>query len=93
MGSSLTEIAQELIDANKKVQLIYAFNGIGKTRLSRQFKFLLEPSVDEDIEEKEEELFEKVLYYNAYTEDLFHWENNSEDSTTPKLKVNSNTFT
>ena len=36
MGQTLTEIAQTLKDANKKVQLIYAFNGTGKTRLSRE---------------------------------------------------------
>lgn len=35
MGKSLTEIAKELKDIKKKVQLIYAFNGTGKTRLSR----------------------------------------------------------
>lgn len=38
MGQSLTEIAQSLRDTNKKVQLIYAFNGVGKTRLSQAFK-------------------------------------------------------
>jgi len=40
MGQSLTEIAETLRDARKKVQLIYAFNGSGKTRLSREFKEL-----------------------------------------------------
>ena len=43
MGQSLTEIAQSLRDTNKKVQLIYAFNGVGKTRLSRAFKELISP--------------------------------------------------
>ena len=38
MSQTLTEIAQQLKDANKKVQLIYAFNGTGKTRLSREFR-------------------------------------------------------
>mgnify|MGYP003613631811 CR=1 FL=1 len=38
MGKNLYEIAQELKNNNKKVQLIYAFNGIGKTRLSKEFK-------------------------------------------------------
>ena len=38
MGQTLTEIAQTLKDANKKVQLIYAFNDTGKTRLSREFR-------------------------------------------------------
>ena len=41
MGQTLTEIAQTLKDANKKVQLIYAFNGTGKTRLSREFKIMI----------------------------------------------------
>ena len=43
MGQTLTEIAQTLKDASKKVQLIYAFNGTGKTRLSREFKELIVP--------------------------------------------------
>lgn len=30
MGKTLKEIAQTLKDTNKKVQLIYAFNGVGK---------------------------------------------------------------
>ena len=46
MSKSLTEIAQQLKDANKKVQLIYAFNGTGKTRLSREFKQLIAPKGD-----------------------------------------------
>ena len=41
MGKELEEIAQELKDSSKKVQLIYAFNGVGKTRLSRIFKDLV----------------------------------------------------
>ena len=51
MGRSLTEIAQIIRDANKKVQLIYAFNGVGKTRLSREFKELIAPkNHDEELE-------------------------------------------
>lgn len=41
MGQSLKDIAQKLQDTDKKVQLIYAFNGVGKTRLSREFKIWL----------------------------------------------------
>ena len=47
MGQSLTEIAQTLRGVNKKVQLIYAFNGVGKTRLSHAFKELISPK-DQD---------------------------------------------
>ena len=53
MGQTLTEIAQNLKDTNKKVQLIYAFNGTGKTRLSREFKELISPK-ETDIEEQVE---------------------------------------
>ena len=52
MGQSLREIAQQLKDANKKVQLIYAFNGTGKTRLSCAIKDLIAPkSADDDENE------------------------------------------
>ena len=68
MGKTLTEIAQTLKDTDKKVQLIYAFNGVGKTRLSREFKELVAPKTEG---EEEEEKPIKVLYYNAFTEDLF----------------------
>ena len=52
MGQSLTEIAQSLRDTNKKVQLIYAFNGVGKTRLSRAFKELISPKSTNDESEE-----------------------------------------
>lgn len=35
MSKTLIEVAQQLKSTNKKVQLIYAFNGTGKTRLCR----------------------------------------------------------
>lgn len=43
MGQSLTVIAQTLRDADKKVQLIYAFNGSGNTRLFSEYKQLIAP--------------------------------------------------
>ncbi|MDW2812682.1 anticodon nuclease, partial [Acinetobacter baumannii] len=43
MSKTLTEIAELLQASDKKVQLIYAFNGTGKTRLSREFKQLIAP--------------------------------------------------
>ena len=48
MEKTLTEIAQELKNSPKKVQLIYAFNGTGKTRLSRAFKELVSPKHEEE---------------------------------------------
>ncbi|PXY01635.1 anticodon nuclease [Marinifilum breve] len=91
MGQTLTEIARELQGSDKKVQLIYAFNGVGKTRLSREFKELIAPKVIEEGES--EELRVKVLYYNAFTEDLFFWDNDLDSDTNRKLIVRPNNFT
>lgn len=95
-----------------KVQLIYAFNGTGKTRLSREFKRLLAvrnvAGVDENatLDKDAEDLFdsngvneesqlsrEKILYYSAFTEDLFYWDNDLALDAEPKLKIQPNTFT
>ena len=97
MGKTLTEIAQTLRTANKKVQLIYAFNGTGKTRLSKEFKQLIAPRADDnggDNEADQPELAgKKILYYNAFTEDLFYWDNDLEQDADPKLKIQPNLFT
>lgn len=91
MGVSLADIAQQLKDSNKKVQLIYAFNGTGKTRLSREFKTLISPK---DASEEDEGLeTKKIIYYNAFTEDLFYWDNDLENDVELKLKIHPNTFT
>ncbi len=90
MGQLLNEIAQLLRDTNKKVQLIYAFNGVGKTRLSREFKELISPkNPDDELEDTKI----KVLYYNAFTEDLFYWDNDLDTDLNKKLKIQSNGFT
>lgn len=53
MEKGLREIAQELKDDKKRVQLIYAFNGVGKTRLSREFKRLVESDDDTGEENRD----------------------------------------
>ena len=88
MGKELEEIAQELKDSSKKVQLIYAFNGVGKTRLSRIFKDLVTSE-----QKDEEKTRSKIIYYNAFTEDLFYWDNDLEEDTNRKLKIRPNGFT
>ena len=62
MGKALEEIAQELRNSDKKVQLIYAFNGVGKTRLSRTFKEQIAPK--QEYGTGEEETAAKIIYYN-----------------------------
>tara|TARA_R110001599_G_C12277056_1_gene662777 strand:+ start:11479 stop:12642 length:1164 start_codon:yes stop_codon:yes gene_type:complete len=109
MSKSLKEIAQQLQGATQKtkavaekmsdvkVQLIYAFNGTGKTRLSREFKNLIAPSeIDEDVDADidQAELAQKnILYYSAFTEDLFYWDNDLENDKVRKLKIHANSFT
>jgi|SRR5690554_180147 len=95
MSQTLTEIAQKLVKATKedgkkfrKTQLLYAFNGTGKTRLSREFKEKVDPK-----DERTEESKIKVMYYNAYTEDLFNWDNDLQTDTNRKLIVAPNGFT
>ena len=105
MGKSLTEIAQQLKEAvhktkavtekvsDVKVQLIYAFNGTGKTRLSREFRLLVAPKDIESEPGEQKYSGVKVIYYNAFTEDLFYWDNDLDFDTEPKLKIQPNSFT
>ena len=93
MGKTLTEIAEQLQDAKKKVQLIYAFNGTGKTRLSRAFKQFIAPKIEGDDASSSELADKKMLYYSAFTEDLFYWDNDLGRDTEPKLKIQPNAFT
>lgn len=83
-----------------KVQLIYAFNGSGKTQLSKEFKKLIVPKFDDienfdDVENVDDigETRKKILYYNAFTEDLFYWDNDLAEDTSPKLIIQPNTYT
>jgi len=99
MGKTLKEIAEEIKGIKPKVQLIYAFNGTGKTRLSREFKQLVAPKTEASEDGDTADQFvlsrNKILYYSAFTEDLFYWDNDLADDAEPKpkLKIQPNTFT
>lgn len=96
MGKTLAEVAKQLRDANKKVQLIYAFNGVGKTRLSREFKQLVAPkngNGEGEAADEPESPRGKILYYSAFTEDLFYWDNDLALDADPKLRIQPNSFT
>jgi hypothetical protein len=62
---------------NKKCILLYAYNGTGKTRLSMAFKDIGKQGDTRD-----------TLYFNAFTEDLFSWDNDLEGDIERKLKLN-----
>jgi hypothetical protein len=65
----------------KKFILLYGYNGIGKTRLSMAFK----EKGKEGGEDKRD-----TLYFNAFTEDLFNWDNDLESDTKRVLLLNKN---
>ncbi len=67
--TSIEDIASELRDDVANVQLLYAFNSVGKTRLSVAYKNAT----------KEEDGTHTGIYYNAYSEDLFVWNNDNEN--------------
>ena len=79
----LKELAEKIKDSKKKVTLLYAFNGTGKTRLSMKFRDLVNRDRDDDTARR-------IIYYNAFTEDLFSWDNDLEYSVVRKLKINKN---
>ena len=85
---NLEEIAKYfrmmLDEERKKYILLFAYNGTGKTRLSAEFKTLGQ-TLNEETGEKTAD----TLYYNAFTEDLFYWDNDLENDTDRFLKLNS----
>jgi len=95
MNESLKSAAKKLRKNNKKTQLIYAFNGSGKTRLSRAFRELLAPELEPSaMDDNDSSLAQKnILYYNAFTEDLFYWDNDLGGDQERKLKIHPNDFT
>lgn len=77
--TSLCEVFEE--DESGKYTncaLIFAYNGTGKTRLSYDFAHY----------GREEDAPQHTLYYNAYTEDLFTWDNDLENNTDHHLIIN-----
>ena len=85
--NTLEDVADDLISSDKKVHLIYAFNATGKTRLSTILKDKLNIS-----ENEKESKVKKILYFNAFTEDLFTWENDLENDEDRYLKYDKRTF-
>lgn len=91
---SLESLATHLRDtlANKKYILVFAYNGIGKTRLSTAFTDLGKRTTNSTDEDRnsltDEEDSTDTLYYNAFTEDLFIWDNDLENDTQRVLKLN-----
>ncbi|MBP8083097.1 MAG: AAA family ATPase [Spirochaetes bacterium] len=67
---NLKELANQLLELKENIILIYAFNGTGKTCLSVEYK---------NISKLKNEGNHSGVYYNAYSEDLFFWDNDVEN--------------
>ena len=76
---TIDKIADKLRDVLNSSDnvLLYAYNGTGKTRLSMAFKNKGKKKNGGD-----------TLYFNAFTEDLFTWDNDLENDENRTLKIN-----
>lgn len=64
---------------NQDFVLLYAYNGTGKTRISMEFK---------EKGKKRQGIARDTLYFNAFTEDLFHWNNDFDNDLERYLIIN-----
>lgn len=65
--------------AGVELILLYAYNRTGKTRLSMQFK---------DEGKRKNKGISDTLYFNAFTEDLFTWDNDLQGDAVRQLQLN-----
>ena len=70
--TTIEDIASELSNDVANIQLLYAFNSVGKTRLSVAYKNATKNANGTHV----------GIYYNAYSEDLFVWNNDIEHGET-----------
>ena len=82
---------------NKKTILLYAYNGTGKTRLSMEFKEAGKKTIKRPLSVGDHagqpltitETVGDTLYFNAFTEDLFHWDNDLDGDSDRRLTLNA----
>jgi AAA domain len=78
MRSLVQRLRDDLKSGGQDFVLLYAYNGTGKTRLSMAFKEAGKKNGNE----------RDTLYFNAYTEDLFYWDNDLSNDTDRQLRIN-----
>ncbi|WP_042778660.1 AAA family ATPase [Sinorhizobium fredii] len=81
----VARLRDDLNNPTKPVSLvlIYAYNRTGKTRLSMEFK-----DAGKRKNKKNPTGTPDTLYFNAFTEDLFVWENDLEGDSVRRLQLN-----
>jgi len=89
--TDLTEVAlhfrKDLVGDHRPLKdlvLLFAHNASGKTRLSMEFR-----QIGKTFDSDENVTSRDTLYFNAFTEDLFSWNNDLEYDTDRILTLNS----
>lgn len=72
----VTRLRDDFKSGGNDFVLLYAYNGTGKTRLSMEFKERGKKRKDLPTDQKRD-----TLYFNAFTEDLFYWDNDLDGDT------------
>lgn len=99
----VTRLRDDFKSGDRDFVLLYAYNGTGKTRLSMEFKNAgkkkavgkLATESGEIITTENGEALETetvqgdTLYFNAFTEDLFSWDNDLAADSKRTLRLNS----
>jgi hypothetical protein len=85
--SLVTRLRDDFKSGYSDFILLYAHNGTGKTRLSMEFKDRGKKRKDLPVEKRRD-----TLYFNAFTEDLFSWDNDLASDTERHLKINSSSL-
>jgi hypothetical protein len=81
LAKLVTRLRDDLNDAD--FVLLYAYNRTGKTRLSMAFKDAGKRKTKKNLTGTPD-----TLYFNAFTEDLFVWENDLEGDSVRRLQLN-----
>ncbi len=78
------KLAKQIKELSENVVIIYAFNATGKTRLSVAYK---------DYTKSENKGKHSGVYYNAYSEDLFVWDNDEpNENANINLSINESSL-
>lgn len=100
--TNLSELVTHLRSLDKKFILLFAYNSTGKTRLSMEFKEAGKKDITVNLfNQNGKRVFTQegdnvfvndrlpdTLYFNAFTEDLFNWDNDLQNDTRRVLKLN-----
>lgn len=80
MRRLVQRLRDDLNGGEQEFVLLYAFNGTGKTRLSMEFK---------EAGKRQRGIERDTLYFNAFTEDLFTWDNDLQGDSERYLRINA----